>query len=95
MHPADCKYMGLLHPETEVMYQYQGLHMGSGNSSALAGQYGTALMRRLKERCPLFQGTTRENTWSSAFQEELTYDGKIGQRLVYYYREDNLPVALI
>jgi hypothetical protein len=93
-HAADRKYLGLLHPGTNLMYQYRGMPMGSGNSPALAGRYGTAFMCLLKRRCSLFQGSPSENTWRLAFQMENVYDGKVGQGLVYY-GNDNLPVVLI
>jgi hypothetical protein len=77
-HPTNRKYLELLHPITNLMYQYRGMPMGCGNSLALPGQYGTAFMRLLKRRCSLFQGSPSENTWRFAFGEGVQWKGETG-----------------
>jgi hypothetical protein len=86
--------MGLLHPRTHQMYQYAGLPMGSAASPALAGCYGTAFMRLLKERCSLFQGEARENTWGRSFGTNNPYNAEVRQGLVFE-RSDGLPALFL
>lgn len=66
-HPDDRPYMGVLHPITEVLYTYWGLSMGAGNSPALAGRFGLAFVRMLKERFEEFQGDPGVNSWWTSF----------------------------
>jgi hypothetical protein len=71
-HPDDRPHLGLKHPITGVLYHYRGLPMGGGSSPAIAGQYGLALLRLLREQCKLFQGTDGKGTancWWTGFSE--------------------------
>ena len=77
-HPDDRPYLGLLHPVTEVLYSYFGLAMGAGNSPALAGKYGLAFVRLVKERFSEFSGKGRANCYwtglrDGSFDPELGY----------------------
>jgi hypothetical protein len=67
--PEDQPYLGCLHPRNpdELRYVYGGLPMGSGASPAIAGKFGAAFVRLLKERCPVFQGKPTNNTWWNQF----------------------------
>jgi hypothetical protein len=49
----------------------------------LAGRYGTAFMRLLKERCEPFQGEASENTWQQSFYTNTLYGSSLGQGLVF------------
>ncbi len=42
-HPDDRRFLGLLHPVTNILYAYFGLPMGGANSPSLAGRYGLSL----------------------------------------------------
>jgi hypothetical protein len=63
-NPDERKYLGCKHPKRpEEHLVYGGLPMGSGNSPAIAGRHGAALLRKLQEVCPLYQGEPTVNTW--------------------------------
>jgi hypothetical protein len=53
----DQKYLGCIHPRnSNIHYVYHGLPMGAGNSPSIAGRHGAALLRLLRDHCPLYQG---------------------------------------
>jgi hypothetical protein len=58
---GERKYMGLIHPKTDVQYCYATCPMGTRNSPGASGRFGNAFMRMLVEGCHLFQGTPRRN----------------------------------
>jgi hypothetical protein len=68
--------------------------MGAGNSPAIAGRHGAALLRAIRARCPLYQGQSRANTWWKHYSAEEPYDANVGHGMVYT-GDDGLPAALI
>ena len=80
-HPDDRKYLGLLHPVTNVLYAYCGLPMGSAQSPSLAGRYGLSFLRALRSRYQEFQGTPRANCWWTGFSE-IGFDPELGYGFV-------------
>ena len=50
VRPEDQRYFGIIHPVTGLEYVYVGLPMGSGSSPGLAGRFGLAFIRLLKEQ---------------------------------------------
>ena len=77
-HPEDRPYLGLLHPRTAELYEYLGLPMGGGNSPALAGRYGLAFLRLLREEFEIFRGEGQANCYLTGFLEELGYEPGLG-----------------
>jgi hypothetical protein len=62
--PSDRRYLGTIHPrDPSKHFLYAGLPMGAGSSPGLAGRYGAAFLRLLRDRFPIFQGTPSQNTW--------------------------------
>jgi hypothetical protein len=88
-HPDDRPYLGTLHPITNRLYVYSGLPMGSGNSPALAGRYGLAFLRLLREHYDSFGSTMRANCWWTSFRE-LGYDPTLGYGIIME-RADGRP----
>ena len=76
-HPDDHPHLGVLHPETQELLTYFGLPMGSSNSPPLAGRYGLAFIRMIREKCALFQGQTQANCWWTSFEEQR-FDPSLG-----------------
>jgi hypothetical protein len=70
MHPDNWPYLGTVHPITGKMYVYSGLPMGSSNSPGLAGCFGQAVLRVLKEKHELLRGTPKANSWWTGFRRE-------------------------
>jgi hypothetical protein len=50
----------------------------------LAGRYGLAFVRMLRERSPLFGGSARANCWMTGFRSDDVYDPAQGHGLVYH-----------
>lgn len=76
-HPDDQPWLGLIHPLTGKHHVWCGCPMGSGSSPALAGRYGLAFVRLLRERSEWFHTTPTANCWWSELREE-GYDPKRG-----------------
>ena len=70
VHPDDQKYLGLIHPSTGKLYTWWGCPMGSGSSPGLAGRYGLAFVRLLRERSSWFAQSGRANCWWTGLREE-------------------------
>jgi hypothetical protein len=85
-HPADRKFLGLLHPISGILYAYRGLPMGAGTSPGLAGRYGLGFLRILKAKFDTFQGDRKANCWWTGFSE-LGYDPKLGYGFVLQGRD--------
>ena len=66
----DQKYFGVIHPVTGQHLLYTGLPMGSGSSPGLAGRFGLAFVRMLKETCGVFERSARVNGWWSQLTDE-------------------------
>ena len=94
MHPAERKYLGVIHPITSKRYFYRGLPMGSGNSPSLAGKYGTSFLRKVRERCPAFQGEPTTNTWWDEFSQRRKMNGRQCQGR-FLIGKDGLPAAQV
>ena len=90
-HPDDRKFLGILHPITQVLYAYHGLPMGGGNSPSLAGRYGLAFLRLLREENMIFQGTAQANCWWTGLRTE-EYDPRLGYGLILV-GEDGEPAV--
>ena len=69
-HLLDQPYMGTLHPISGLLYVYGGLPMGATNSPALAGRYGLAFLRLLKEQHEIFGRRTKADCWWTGFRGE-------------------------
>ena len=93
LHPDDRKYMGLVHPVTGDHYTWHGCPMGSGSSPGLAGRYGLAFVRLLRERGPMFQQRARPNCWWSGFREE-GYDPDLGYGFSFQQSDGSPAVKL-
>jgi hypothetical protein len=93
--PDERPYLGCIHPRhADVHYTYKLIPMGAGNSPAIAGRHGAALLRLVKSRCPIYQGRPVANTWWQHYGAGVVYDPRLGHGLVYI-GSDGLPVALI
>ena len=55
--------------------------MGSANSPSCTAQYRLAILRMLKDNCPLYQGTSKENCWWTGFQD-LGFHLELGYGLI-------------
>jgi hypothetical protein len=94
MQPDERKYLGLIHPITLKRNFYRGLPMGSGNSPSLAGRYGNAFLRRIRERCPAFQGQLSTNTWWDEFAKHRKMNGRQCQATILLGK-DGIPAAQV
>ena len=74
---AEQQWLGTIHPITEIMYEYYGLPMGSGNSPAIACRIGQGFLRMLRSQHACFQGEGKANCYWTGFQE-LGYDPNKG-----------------
>lgn len=90
-HPEDRPYLGVLHPITQILLEYRGLPMGSGNSPALACRYGLAFLRVLREQHAIFRGEPKANCWWSGFTG-LGYDPNLGYGILMQ-RSDGKPAV--
>ena len=93
VHPDDQKFLGILHPITGEWYVWKGCPMGSGSSPALAGRYGLAFVRMLRERSHWFQGKGSANCYWTELREE-GYDPKRGYGFSLL-RSDGSPAVKI
>ena len=66
----DQKYFGVIHPLTGEELLYCGLPMGSGSSPGLAGRFGLAFVRRLKEQGPSYVKSANPNCWWTSFTDD-------------------------
>ena len=92
-HPQDRPFLGCIHPGTGEILCYFGLPMGSGSSPGLAGRYGNSILRQLREREEIFQGTLTDNGWRFHIQ-----GGRRKNRngaLLILLRRDGTPAALM
>jgi hypothetical protein len=92
--PDERKYMGCIHPIDGRHLQYRGLPMGSGNSPSIAGRFGAAFLRLLRDTCPAFQGSLSTNTWWDAYAANQPFQDCLshGRNLT---GTDGLPAALV
>jgi hypothetical protein len=91
---SERKYLGCIHPVTKKHYRYRGLPMGAGNSPAIAGRMGAAILRQLFERHPeIFQGEPRDNTWQATTGKEATQQHGHGRVMIT--PNDGLPAVLV
>jgi len=82
-HPDDQPHLGVVHPITAALLVWLGLPMGSGNSPALAGKYGLAFLRLLRERAPdLFGDHGEANCFWSGFKASGKFEPKHGYGFV-------------
>jgi hypothetical protein len=72
-HPDDRPYLGTLHPILQILLEYWGLPMGSGNSPAVACRVGQGFMRLIREEFEIFQGAVRDNCWWTGFKSTGEY----------------------
>jgi hypothetical protein len=93
-HPNDRPSLGVCHPASGDMLEYHGLPMGTGNSPALAGCYGLAFLRLLREGFGVFQGTPRENCCFTGFEDGSNYDPSLGHGYVLI-GDDGLHAVLL
>jgi hypothetical protein len=91
-HPEDQKYLGMLHPVTNVLYAYKGLPMGAATSPGLACRYGLSFLRALKARFEVFQGKGEANCWWTGFTEK-GFDPALGYG--FTLQSDDGPAVLI
>jgi hypothetical protein len=91
-HPNDQKYLGLLHPITNILYAYKGLPMGASPSPGLACRYGLAFLCALKSKFAEFQGKGEANYWWTGFTE-LGFDPALGYG--FTLQSDDGPAVLI
>lgn len=90
----DRPYLGCVDPISGEVLTWHGLPMGAGNSPALAGRFGLSFVRKIRERFALFSGTPRANTWWKSFEEDGSYDPKLGHGFVLV-RADGAPAVKI
>ena len=92
-HPDDQRYLGLIHPVTGKWYVWKGCPMGSGSSPGLAGRYGLALVRMLKEHSRWFRSRSVANCyWSELHNEGYDPSRGYGFSLI---RSDGHPAVKI
>ena len=93
------KYLGCIHPLTGLHYRYRGLPMGAGNSPAIAGRMGAAVLRLLIERHPeLFQGEPTDQTWhttTTTSESDGADHGRYGHGRALINSDDGLPAVLL
>ena len=87
----DRPYLGTLHPTTEELLVYFGLPMGGANSPALAGRYGLAFLRLLREQHEVYKGAMKANCWWEGFRG-TGYKPSLGYGIVLE-RVDVLPLV--
>jgi hypothetical protein len=71
--PEERKYLGVVHPISQICYRYVGMPMGSSASPSLAGKYGNAFIGKLCLECEAFQGHPVLNTWWRSFQGDTPF----------------------
>jgi hypothetical protein len=69
--------MGLIHPDTGDHYWYTRLPMGSSNSPAVSGRFGTAFLRLVCQEVEEMQGEVSINDCKVAL-ESSGFDPKLG-----------------
>jgi hypothetical protein len=93
--PEERKYLGCIHPsKPDAHMVYGGLPMGGGNSPSIAGRHGAALLRKIREICPLYRGKPEANTWWRYYSTGSGYQPELGHGLVYI-GDDGLPAVLV
>jgi hypothetical protein len=68
--------------------------MGGGNSPSIAGRHGAALLRKMQDISPLYQGKPAANTWWRYYSTGTEYLSELGHGLVYI-GDDGLPVVRV
>jgi Reverse transcriptase (RNA-dependent DNA polymerase) len=91
--PSERAHMGVIHPSTGEKLWWEGLPMGSTNSPSIACRLTGCLIRKLRERCKLFQGQVHENTWRTSMNSRQ-YEVGWGHGRVKI-RENGEPVVHI
>ena len=90
-HPDDRPWLGVRHPGDDRLLEWVGLPMGAGNSPAMAGRYGAAFLRLLRERKgEIFGERGRANCWWTGFEADGTFDPKLGYGYILT-RKDGRP----
>jgi hypothetical protein len=92
--PEERKFLGCIHPRTDEHFVYAGLPMEAGNSPAIAGRHGAALLRRVRSSSSLFQGAQVANTWWQHYGGGNAYNPKLSHGMAYI-GTDGLPAVLI
>jgi hypothetical protein len=93
--PDERRYLGCIHPRRpEEHLVYGDLPMGGGNSPAMAGRHGAALLRKIQEISPLYRGTPAANTWWRYYSTGAEYQSELGHGLVYI-GDDGLPAVRV
>jgi hypothetical protein len=91
--PEERKYLGCIHLRNpEVHMVHGGLPMGAANSPSIAGRHGAALIRKVCESCPVFNGHPIANTWWKHYSSDQKYNPVYGHGMVYI-GDDGLPAA--
>jgi hypothetical protein len=93
-HPAERKYLGVIHPITSKRYFCRGLPMGSGNSPSLARRHGNSFLRKVRECCPAFQGQPTTDTWWDEFSQRWEMNGRQCQGR-FLIGKDSSPAAQV
>ena len=93
VHPDDQKYLGIIHPVTGAWCVWKGCPMGSGSSPGLAGRYGLAFVRMLRERSEWFRGQGKANCYWTELRDE-GYDPARGYGFTLV-RSDGSPAVRI
>jgi len=85
-------YLGMVHPRTGKHYWYRRLPMGTSNSPAVAGRFGTAFLRMVMEGIPEFTGRPIPNDFATAI-EGKGFDPRLGVGRVLLDGDDGTPAC--
>jgi hypothetical protein len=66
--------------------------MGGGNSPSIAGRHGAALIRKVYQSCPIYNGHPTANSWWKHYSSDQKYNSAYGHGMVYI-GDDGLPSA--
>jgi hypothetical protein len=93
--PEEHYFLGVISSKTGQAHVWAGLPMGSGSSPSNAGRGGASLMQTLQEKCKLYRGDLRHNTWWQSFTKTQDFDPTLSHGRYLLSAEDPLPAALI
>ena len=69
VRPEDQMFFGVVDPGNGEHLAHEGLPMGSGSSPGLAGRFGLAFIRMLKEQGRMFASNRTPNCWWTSLTE--------------------------
>jgi hypothetical protein len=92
--PTERCYLGVVSTKTNKAYAYAGLAMGARTSPSISGCMGAALLRKLEDTSPYFQGEATLNTWWQAVARHQPFNLDLSHGRIRISPIDGLPAAL-